>query len=478
MSETNIVDEADWHSRADQGDLTQGPILRTLVVFAIPTLLTNVLQTLGGTINTIWVGQLLGEGAVAATANANMVIFLSFTTVFGFSMATTVRIGLHFGGRDLDGARRTFGTGTGFCAFTAIAGALLGWIFADPLLRLLATPPAVHDQALAYLRFSFLALPFSTVAMMISMGLRGVGDPRTPLYATILTTLLGVVLNPLLILGFGPVPAMGIGGSALALALASFLGVAALIAWVYLRDLPLRLRGGELGYLIPRGGEELAYVVGKGLPMGGQMLVTSSASLIMVGLVNREGMLTTAAYGAVLQIWNYVQMPAFAVSTAVSAMVAQNIGAALHDRVSRITIAGLFASGAVTILLTTSLLAFDGPLLALFLGHGSGAIPIADRIQMLSTWSWILSGFMMILGGTMRAYGVVMLPLLIMIVALYPARLGFYHIAYPLLGADALWWAYPFGAAVALLLTWLAYARGRWRQEFMGSAPVATAIAE
>ncbi len=451
------------------GDLTEGPILRTLLLFSIPTLFSNVLQTLGGTINTIWVGQLLGEGALAATANANMIVFLAFATVFGFGMATTVKVGQYFGARKIDDARRAFGTGTGFCTLVALVGGVAGWFFSEPLLHLLATPAAIHDDALAYLRVSFLTMPFSTVSMMVSMGLRGIGDARTPLYAMILATIAGIVLNPLLILGVGPIPRLGIAGSALALAIASVLGVVAMVAWTYLRDLPLRLRGHEFAYLLPRG-HELAYVVGKGLPMGAQMLVNSSASLVFVGLVNREGMMTTAAYSAVLQIWAYIQMPSFAISMAVSAMVAQNIGASQHDRVGSITIAGLVANGVITTALTVLLLAFDGPLLALFLGEGSRAIPIAERIQLLSTWSWILSGQMVILGGTMRSYGVVILPLIIMAVALYPARLGFYEAMHGVLGADALWWAYPFGSTVALVLTWLAYARPGWRKDQLPSA--------
>jgi len=455
------------------GDLTEGPILRTLILFSIPTLFSNVLQTLGGTINTIWVGQLLGEGALAATANANMIVFLAFAAVFGFGMATTVKVGQYYGARKIDDARKAFGTGTGFCTAVAAAGGTLGWFLADPLLHLLATPAAIHDPALAYLRVSFLAMPFSTVSMMISMGLRGIGDARTPLYAMILTTIAGIVLNPLLILGVGPFPKLGIAGSALALAIASLLGVAVMIVATYWRDLPLRLRGHEFAYLLPQR-NELGYVLGKGLPMGAQMLVTSSASLVFVGLVNREGMMTTAAYGAVLQIWNYIQMPAFAISMAVSAMVAQNIGASQHDRVGRITMAGVMANSVITVALTGLLLAFDAPLLGLFLGEGSKAIPIAERIQLLSTWSWIISGVMMILSGTMRSYGVVILPLIIMAISLYPARLGFYEIMHGRLGADALWWAYPFGSAVALVLTWLAYARPGWRKDQI--APLAPAV--
>src|SRR3546814_15704693 len=101
----------------------------------------------------------------------------------------------------------------------------------------------------------------------------------------------------------------------------------------------MRLRGHELGYFLPRS-DDLRYIVTKGLPMGAQMLIVSSAGLIMVGLVNREGLDAAAAYGASLQLWNYLQMPAMAIGSAVSAMVAQSLGAGDHSRVGTGTLIG------------------------------------------------------------------------------------------------------------------------------------------
>lgn len=460
---------------AARGNLTQGPILRTLILFSIPTMLANVLQTLGQTINTIWVGQLLGEAALAATINANLVMFLVFSTVFGFGMAATVRVGHNLGGGDIDGARRVFGAGTGFCAGISIIGALLGWIFAEGLLEILATPEAVRDQALAYLRVIFAGMPISTIQMMVSMSLRGAGDAKSPFYAVVAITLLTVVLNPLFILGIGPFPELGIAGSALANVLANVGGLLLLLVWIYWRDLPLRLRGREFAYLHPFS-KDLSYVLAKGIPMGAQTLLNSASGVIMLGLVNREGMLTTAAYGAVMQVWSYVQMPAFAVSMAVSAMVAQNAGAAQHDRASAITRAGVNATIVITVVLSVLLIAFDTPLLGLFLGSGSAAIPIANHIQVIAIWSWVLNGVMMVIIGTMRSYGAVIPPLIIMGIALYPGRLGFYEVMYPVMGADALWFAFLFGSSVALLLTWIVYQRGTWRNAH--TAPSVAALAE
>lgn len=437
-------------------DLTSGPILATLVVFAAPTLLGNVLQTLNGTINAIWVGRMLGESALAATANANIIMFLVFSAVFGFGMAATVRIGRAFGAGDIDAARRTFGTAIGFTLMLSTLIALTGWLTAPQLLALLKTPGESAGLALAYLRVIFLSVPAIALVTVASMGLRGSGDATTPLRFMILTIALDIVLNPLLIIGVGPLPALGIAGSALASALASSIGMFALVVWIYAKDLPLRLRGAELRYLIPRR-DELAYLTTQGLPMGAQMLVVSGAGVIMIGLVNREGLVVTAAYGATTQLWAYIQMPSLAVAAAVSAMVAQAIGADMHDRVGQITRAGIFANLGMTAVLTALILAFDRPVLALFLGGDSPAIPIARHIQFIATWSFLPLGVMFILFGTLRAYGVVIVPLLVLIFSLYAVRLGFYLFAYPVLGADAIYGSFVVSTVISASLAAIAY---------------------
>lgn len=462
MSDTNQGEDSPISARPRAGDLTQGPVVGTLLRFSIPTMIANLLQTMGGTINTIWVGQLIGGSAVAATANANLVVFLFIAAVFGCGMAATVRIGHAFGARDIETARRSFGSGTGFCTLAATAAAAACAVFGDPMLRILGTPPAIHDDALIYLRVILISLPFGAMSMVVSMGLRGVGDSKTPLYAMIFATVVGITLNPLFILGWGPIPALGIGGAAVANAIAAFTGVVVMVGWIYWRDLPLRLKGREFLYLIPNR-TELAYIVAKGLPMGAQTMITSAAGIVMFGMVNREGLTAAAAYAAVLQIWNYIQMPAFSISTGVSAIVAQHIGAGSHGRIGEVTRAGIVTNLFITGGLTLLIVAFDRPLLSLFLGNGP-ATELAEHVQLICTWTFILNGAVMVLNGVMRSHGVVMSQLIIMVIAMYPARLGFYWLAYDWLGIEAVWWSYPVGAVMLLALTWLSYRYGRWRK--------------
>jgi len=453
-----------------QRDLITGPIATTLLTFALPTLGSNILQSLNGSINTIWVGRFLGEGALAATSNANIIMFLTFGAVFGFGMAATILVGQSFGRHDVESARRAFGSAIGLVFVGAVLISMLGWAFAPDILHVLATPGEAMPLALAYLRVIFLGLPASMMMVLMMMGLRGSGDSLTPLWFMILSAVLDAGLNPFLIAGIGPFPKMGIAGSAMATLIASHVSLAGVIAYIYIRDLPLRLRGAEWHYLLPQPAL-VKTIVGKGLPMGAQMLVMSTAGLAMTGLVNRLGVETVAAYAVSQQLWTYIQMPAMAIGAAVSAMAAQNIGAGRWDRVSSITNAGLLYCLALTGAMVIVILLFDRAVMGVFLGADSPALPIARHIQLIATWNFILFGSTMVFFSTVRANGAVLAPLVVLIVAMYPVRIGFALTARPVLGPDALWWSFPLGSIASLTMAFLYYRYGNWRRQVLVVPP-------
>ena len=466
-----MSDAAKGAKTLGQRDLTTGPIARTLLVFAIPTLISSVLQSLNGSINSIWIGRFLGEEALASTVTANLVMFLLMAFVFGFAMAATVMIGQSFGAGSIDQARRAMGTAIGGFLPVAIIISLLGWLFAPQLIELLALAPEASPLALAYLRVIFIAMPAIMMLVLLMMGLRGVGDAMTPLWFMVVAVILDAGLNPVFILGLGPAPALGIAGSALATVIANFVALIGVIVFLYARDLPLRLRGPELLYLIPDRAL-LTIMVRKGIPMGLQMIVISSSALATMGLVNREGIHTAAAFGAAMQLWTYVQMPAMSLAAAVSAVAAQNIGAGKWDRVGAATRAGLIQNLAITGTLLIILIVFDRALLALFLGGNSPALPIAEHIQLLASWSFLLLGVTMILFGTVRANGAVIGPLIILFIGMYPFRLGFALGAYDWLGADALWLSFPVGSFANVGLAIAFYLHGGWRKGRMMPTPI------
>lgn len=445
-------------------DLTQGPIAKTLLLFALPTLASNVLQTLSGSVNSMWVGYYLGESALAATANANIVMFLMVALFFGFGIASTVLIGQCMGRKDHDGALRATGTVTGLAVIFSVLIALLGWLESDTILRWLATPAEAMGYAHDYLRITFLATPASMILITLTMASRGAGDAVTPLRFMILSVVLDIILNPLLIQGMGPFPKMGIAGSAMATAIASLISLIGFLLFAYTRGHVLRLPKSKLHYLIPAG-PSLRFILLRGLPMGAQMLVISGAGLVMVGLVNREGLELSAAYAVVLQLWNYVQMPALAIGAAVSAMAAQNIGANRWDRVGKVTLSGAVTNMIMTGILIALMLAFDRSLLSLFLTVDGEAMNLSRHIMMLATWTYLPFGVTMVVLSTLRANGAVIPPLIILAISMFPIRLGLYYALYPSLGADAIWWSFPLSSLCSLAMALLVYRHGGWRRK-------------
>lgn len=443
--------------------LTSGAIAPALLLFALPTLGSSVLQSANGSIDAVWIGRLLGEQALAATTNGNLVMFMLAAFVFGFGMSSTILIGQAMGRGDTDGARRIVGTAVGLFVPLALLLAVGGWLLAPHMLGLLGTPDAIVPLAQDYLRVTFLALPFILIQTMLMMALRGAGDALTPLIFMALAVVLDIVLNPVLILGMGPAPAMGIAGSALATAIANGVSLCGMALYIYAKDLPLRLRGAELGYLRPDF-QVLRVMLAKGLPMGVQMIVVSSSMLAMMTMVNAEGVATTAAFGATQQLWTYVQMPAMALGAAVSAMTAQNIGAGRWDRVARITRAGIWFNILLTGGLVALVMVLDNQLMGLFLPSGSEAVPIGQHITRMSTWGFIAFGVTMVLFGTVRANGQVIWPVLILIVSLYPIRMGFAVLTRDWLGVDALWLSFPAAMVATLLMASALYLHGGWRR--------------
>lgn len=449
--------------RAGPRDLTQGPIAKTLATFALPVLGANVLQSLNGSVNAIWIGNLLGEAALTATSNANLVLFLLLGAVFGVSMAATILIGQAMGARDVDKAKCVVGTGASFFFAISIALAVAGWFLTPTILGWLGTPGAAMGLASDYLRVIFIAVPAMNGFAFAMAALRGAGDSKTPFQFMALAVALDIMLNPLLIRGLGPIPAFGIAGSALSTLIAQVVSFVALISLLYARHHPLLPRRHELGHFRPQPAL-LSAIVTKGLPMGLQMMVISGAALTMMGLVNGFGIETAAAYGVAAQLWTYVQMPALAIGAAVSSMAAQNVGAGRWDRVGKIAGVGVAFNLAMTGTMVVVLYFVDRLALGLFLPGGSPAIEIAVHINNLASWSFVLFGITIVLFGVVRATGAVFPPLIVLFISLLLVRLPFATSLVDRLGADAIWWSFPLGSGVSAVLALAYYRFGGWRK--------------
>ena len=444
-------------------NLTEGPIGKTLFMFALPVLGGNALQSLNGTVNAFWVSHSLGVQAVTAISNANIIMMLLLGAVFGISMAANILVAQAFGAGDMPMVKRVIGTAMTFFVVMSVSLGVIGALATPTILKLMHTPPDARTDAIAYLRVVFVAMPFMYYFAFMQMAQRGGGDSRTPFYFMLLAVVLDSGLNPLLIRGIGPFPKLGIAGSATATLIGQAVSLACLMLFLYRRKSHLVLRGAELRLLKPDPAI-LRALVTKGLPMGVQMFVMSGASLVMIQFVNRYGSMTTAAYGAASQVWTYVQMPAMALSAAVSSMTAQNVGAQRWDRVSRIAGMGVGIGLAVTGTVVVLIYLFSDHVLRLFLPPGSAALPIAHHINALVVWAFMTFSITFTLFGVVRATGAVWPPLFILICSMWLIRIPFANFFIPYFGADAIWYSFPLGTVVSATLAASYYQFGGWRR--------------
>jgi putative MATE family efflux protein len=305
--------------------------------------------------------------------------------------------------------------------------------------------------------------------------LRGAGDSRTPFLFLLMSVVLDIALNPLLIFGWGPIPRLGIAGSATATLIAQGLSFAALVIRLYRIRHFLCIRRGELRLFVVDW-SLVKILVTRGIPMGLQMFVVSSSMIALLSLVNRFGSEQTAAFNAAMQLWNYVQMPAIAIASAVSSMAAQNVGAARWDRVSRVARTGVAFNFASAGVLIGILYILNRAALGLFLPSSGAAIANAVHLNSIVLWSYAFFGMSMVLYGVVRATGAVMAPLIMLAIALWGIRVPFAYVMLPHWGVDAIWWSFPLASLASLSMSAGYYRFGGWRKVRLGlarAAPVA-----
>ncbi|HYM86702.1 MAG TPA: MATE family efflux transporter, partial [Pseudoxanthomonas sp.] len=300
--------------------------------------------------------------------------------------------------------------------------------------------------------------------------LRGAGDSRTPFRFLVLSVILDIFFNPMLIFGLGPLPKLGIAGAAWATLLAQAISLAAMLFYLRHKRNVLWLGRKDARLLIVNTAILRALIV-KGVPMGLQMVLISLAMIAMMTMVNHKGTATTAAYGAAMQLWTYLQMPAMAIGAACSTIAAQNVGARKWDRVEATARSGVLFNFLLTGALIVPLILLDRWTLALFLPEGSASLEIARHLNHIVVWSFLFFGVTFVISGVVRATGAVLPPLLILGFSLWGIRVPFANLMQSHLGVDALWWSFPVSAICAMAMSLAYYQWGNWRKARMMLAP-------
>ena len=322
-------------------DVTEGPIARTLVLLAVPLLVQNLVHVVNQLVDTFWLGR-VGEAEVAAVGLDFPILAIMFGVVATGAVGTQILVAQRVGADEHAGARRLAfnGVALSFCLGLALFGAVA--VAGDPVVRLLGAGPEVGPLAMEYLFVYAAFFPLAASSDALERGFIGWSDTRAALYINVVMVGTNLLLDPFLILGVGPAPALGVEGAALATGLGYGLGFAfAVLLAVRLRDsLTLSLADARFSTADLR---ELADV---GAPVSGQQLAGQTARVAIVGVVATVGGAAgLAAYTVGARVATVAFVPASGFGSAAQSMIGQNLGADRPDRAHDTVRSGVVIAG-------------------------------------------------------------------------------------------------------------------------------------
>lgn len=442
--------------------IQQQKIWKTFLIFLLPLIATNILQNLSGTINTVFVGQMMGVNAIAAVAVFFPILFCLMAFVIGLSAGSTVLVGQAWGAQNIEKVRCVVGSTLFMTLIGGCIIAALGVVFARHILLALGTDPNVLHLSLPYVRWMLAGSPLLFMYIIYTSILRGVGDSITPLIALSLTSLIGLVITPVLIAGYFGFPKLGIIAPAIATITGNVLVILFLVIYLNKKNHPLKPDLALVKHI--RYEAELSRLILRlGIPTGIQMVTTSVAGLVVVGLVNHFGAHATAAYGAVNQVLNYIQFPALSIAIAASIFGAQAIGMGKSDLLARVTRTALWMNIIITGTLVILAYLFSKYLMALFITDDS-VVQLGQQLLFIVLWSILFFGASAIFASIMRSSGTVTMPMLINIAAILCIEVPCAYWFSTLWGLKGIWYAYAL-AFVCLCILQASYYQFIWKKK-------------
>lgn len=461
MIKTENVNQEEVMSTKQTEKLT---LLRPMVIFLIPLLLSNILQSIGQVFSMIIVGHWLGENALAAISAFFPLFFLLISFAIGIGSGSSILIGQAFGAKMEERLQTIVGTTLTFTFILGLVLAILGSFFTEDILISIGTPENILDVSVKYARILFWSIPVMFLYSVYTTLMRGTGDSKTPFYFLVLSTILNVALLPPFVFGWLGIPEFGIYGAAYATLISTLLTFLALLIYLYKIKHPIQVDFKSRRYLRMDGGI-LKLLLQLGIPTSINMIFLSLSEIAVITFVNKYGSDATASYGVVNQLLSYVQMPMICISITVSIFAAQSIGAKQFDKVNQVIRIGLILNyvlgGAIILLMYF----FTKPILDLFLTSHT-TIAIANSLLMITLWSYLILGHTFIITSTMRASGTVLWPTIFSIISIWLVEVPVAYLLshYTNLGMKGIWIGYPAAFIVGLGLQYMYY-RLAWKKK-------------
>lgn len=439
---------------------TEGKILNSLVSLALPIIFANILQTAYQLIDTFWLGR-LGADAVAAVSISFPLLFLVLSLGSGLTLAGTVMVSQYQGAGNQKMVDFSSSQSIFLILIISVLLAVISYFSAAPLMKIIGAGPDIIEDSIAYFKVSSVGFVFLFLFFIFQSLMRGIGNVMLPVYIVLFTVFLNLVLDPLFIYGYGPVPAYGVAGAAVASIVTQGLSAAIGLFILFRGKNGIRIRLSSMYFDM----QNLKRIFNLGFPASVEQSTRALGMTMMVVLVTSYGSDIVAAYGIGARILSFIIIPALGLAIATTSLVGQNIGALKIKRAekvanlsNKIAFFGLTGIGILLFIFAETLVAFFIPNDPEVIHDGAMFIKIMGP-------SFGLLGVQQVMNGTFNGAGFTKASMLISILSLWIIR---FPLAYLLSyntshGFEGIWWSFPVSNLIAAIVAYTYFRMGYWK---------------
>ncbi len=444
--------------------MTTGTEWKRILLFALPIMFGQLLQQLYSTIDGIVVGNYVGETALAAVGTCTSLTMLFLAAAMGLSNGAGIMIAQFFGAKRHEDLRQAASTAFLLLGLLGVAFALLGVLFARPLLGGLmnVAEGEILEQAVVYFKIYAVGLLFQFGYNAVSYILRAIGDSRATMYFLCVSAVMNLVLDLLFVIVFR----WGVAGAAVATVIAQVCSMSASILYMNRKYELLRFKLSELRFFPEKG----KLCLRLGVPTTLQQIAISFGNVLMQRLINSFGQYTMAACTVGMRVESYTMVPILGLNMGMATFTGQNVGAGNYDRVRRGLRGTILVSVVCTAVIVFITFTFAPALSRLFGVSGESLRQAVENIRFQSLCFLIFSVYLTI-NGLLAGSGDVMFSSIGSLTSLFLRVVFAYFFAYALhMGYPSCWYSIPIGWAVSLIVMILRYRSGKWKEKSVAHA--------
>lgn len=442
--------------------LTEGNILKTLIVLAFPIIGANLLQTGYQLVDAFWVGR-LGANAVAAVSISYPVNFLMISLCSGFGFAGAILVAQYAGAKNLKMVNHVAIQTLVMVVLMSIVMSAIAWRLSPDILHWLGVEQEIFADANFFQRIIFLGLVFNFTFILFQSLLRGIGEVKIPLYINALSLGLNFILDPLFIYGWGPVPAYGVAGAAFStlatLSLSAIIGI--YILFKGKTDFKLTLRAFKFDTPLLKSAFKL------GMPSSMEISARALGLTLMTGIAAKFGTDVLAAYGVGARLISFVVIIALGLMKATATLVGQNIGANRIDRAEKTSNYAATIAFCTMSFIGLCFFLFAEPLVRAFLDADESVVAMAVSFMRITGPAFGFMGAQLAMVGTMRGSGNTVESMIFTIIGVWVIQFPFAWIAtgYDNFAELGVWWSFPASYILPAIITFIWIKKGTWKKK-------------